>query len=1389
MTLLSTLSPEHYEEILVGSAINPDVAAARGYRTLFGEHDAAELEALGFSASQVQRPDAYPLLLVPMKDASGTVKGHQIKPAAPRHVTAPGKLPRALKYETPKGAPNMVDVPDFTRGLLTDLAVPLWITEGMKKVDALVSHGLGALGLTGVYNWRDRLGTLGDWEDIPLKGRTIVLCFDADAVTNRNVQQAMARLGGWCKSKGAREVKYIVVPPMVGDTPVKGVDDFFAAGGTVETLAAVATESAPGSTGKDAGFTDALLVERAVEEALTGRFRWAKGLGWLQWDGRVWIEVSDVEPLEAVRQWAAGHFEAACMAQAKNAADASHTAKVAGWRGVLAKAKLTALRDLARGVDGVLTQSAAFDGDPDLLTCTNGTVDLRTGELRPHSPADMITKMADAAYTFAATHPLFIRAMQALPSHLHEWYQDRMGQAITGYSTPDHKLVISQGSGSNGKSTLADIFRRTTGSYGVLVSERALLANSDAHPTELMDFRGARYAVMEETPEARHLNVQRLKSTIGTPTMKARHMRQDTVEFLTTHSLFINTNYTPVVVETDHGTWRRLALLPFPYTFRPAGKPLRDENDREGDPALVYAANNAGVRAAALAWMVAGAVKWYRRDRMMLPVPDAIEDATRAWRTQTDLIMGFADDCLKPVTDGFVSAPDMLGAFNAWSAEHGHKPWNDRTLAARMSAHETISGWGVKQGRKRIDGKQLRGWTHIALRGGDDPWGNRPEPEAEPPAPEPDPQDWIDPQGDAPGGTPETSSSGAVVGFDLETADAKTLFTGGHRGPFVRLAGLAHPDPNVGNVIPQTHTLIQDLNAAETIYGHNILGFDLLALAHHHGADYDRLAEKSIDTLVLARLIDPPMSKGMPNGYYMLDAVAERLGVAGKTDDLKRLADKHGGYDMIPLDDPEYAEYLRGDLAASKEVYKKITEELPLHVSVYARREMRIVALQNRMTLNGWRVAEDVLAERVAAEDAKRAAAVAELRERYGVPTHRPDRFKLKLKKDWPQQWSMADVKALDGEMQEREGFAVRIPGEEYDAPWATALGREAIIEAFADAGMQGYPTTAKGVLALGKDALGDGEWYCPIRRQSYPGVLSKYGHVPQVRSLVETILQATGARMKYAEIAKYATDRGRVHAWIGAAQGSGRWAMTQPSITNMGMRGEAAEERAVLIADEGETLVTVDLSQVDMRAVAGLSQDTEYMKLFEPGRDAHMDMAEVYFGERTKEARNRTKAINHGLNYGESPRRVAQANGLDEDVVYAAVRARAEAYPRVIEWTDEVRAEAAAGQLLDNGFGRKMRANPERAHTQAPALCGQGAARDIMCESLLRLVDLADGEGLNVRPHLRGVVHDELILSVPDAEVETWQRLLKAAFTWEWRGVPILCDLGEPAKKWVDCK
>lgn len=716
------MDPFHTQEVISDSAVSEAVAAARGYRTL---EDTAEsrdlLSGLGFKPFVYDRADAYPGLLVPMHNAHGEQTGAQFKPATPRDRVKSNGERVPVKYESPSGAALVLDVPEFTRTSLTDLSAPLWVTEGMKKTDALVTAGVAALGLTGVFNWRNKMGTLGDWEDIPLKGRPVVLCFDTDAADNRNVQLAMGRLGAWLRSRGVSKVHYVVVPDNHEGIPVKGVDDYFAAGGTLEGLAAAESDAPPGQGAVDAAFTDAFLVEDLATEALEGSYAWASGLGWMKWDGRIWKAVSEVDPLEAVRQWASGRFDAVLAEQSKDKSK-NLSAKITGWRGVLSRARITALTGLARGVQGVQCDAAEFDAAADLLTVQNGTVHLPTATLRPHDPADRITLIAGAEYHPGFTHPKWEAVMTALPGVVHPWYRDRLGQALTGYRTPDHLLVISHGDGMNGKSTITSIMNTVCGSYGRQISDRVLLSTPGDHPTEMMDLRGLRYAVLEETPEARHLDTQRLKQTIGTPDITARHVRKDTVTFTTTHSLFINTNHRPTVSETDHGTWRRLALLDFPITYRKPNEPIRGPLDRPADPSMEFASSDPKVLCAALTWLVEGAQAWYARDRVMLPLPDDVAESTRKWRVEMDLVLGFLGECAEADPDGFVPTKAMLDAFNTFLEARGHRPWNDKTLGGRFGTHDAVKGKDIVLNRRYFQGKQQRGWVGVRLTVEPDPF-------------------------------------------------------------------------------------------------------------------------------------------------------------------------------------------------------------------------------------------------------------------------------------------------------------------------------------------------------------------------------------------------------------------------------------------------------------------------------------------------------------------------------------------------------------------------------------------------------------------------------------------------------------------------------------------
>lgn len=567
--------------------------------------------------------------------------------------------------------------------------------------------------------------------------------------------------------------------------------------------------------------------------------------------------------------------------------------------------------------------------------------------------------------------------------------------------------------------------------------------------------------------------------------------------------------------------------------------------------------------------------------------------------------------------------------------------------------------------------------------------------------------------------------------FDLETADADLMYTGGHRGDFVRLAGAldicGSPVTSIASVTSAPDGLfLEQLLRADVLVGHNVQRFDIPALARHYQTDSWELARKTVDTLVLARLADPPGARGQKPwsepGYYSLDAVAARLGVAGTREHGKGLlgvlADRYGGLDRIPAHDTEYRAYLRDDLHEQAAVYAALLPSL----DAYARREMHVAAIQSRMTLNGWRIDTTLLAARVRAEVQRQQEALEELHGTYGLPERgRKNPLGTKAGKEW----FRGGLEAL--------GMTV--------------------------------PRTPKGGVSISGDAL------TALRMRTYSGS-------PAARVL-DLMLVCAGVTAKYAEIQNHLIGD-RVYAGIGQDQASGRWAMTRPSLTNLGKRGAAKiAQRGVFLPEVDHVLMAFDMDQVDMRGIAGLSQDKAYAALFEPGMDAHAEIAQLVLGDRSR--REEAKPIGHGWNYGRGSRAISDATGIPLETCQQFDREMVNRFPVVCSWREEIRELGSAGVLIDNGFGRKMRCDPQRAYTQAPALAGQGSARDLMCEGLLRLDP-------QVHAMLRGVVHDEVVLSVPREQADDVRQHVLDALTFTWRDVPITAGASRPGADWAAC-
>jgi putative DNA primase/helicase len=678
-------------ELVEDSAIDPAVVAERRYESIHrptngDQRQRQRLTQLGIPTWATKEDSYFPGLLVPIYGPSGQRVSYQWKP----RIAVPNRDGKKMKYASPIGQTSRLDVHPRNRDKVADPSVELWVTEGLKKADSLTSRGVCVIALTGVYNWRFQLGTLGDWEDVPLKGRVLTICFDADARTNANVLRAMIRFGRWLKSKGVKKVCYLIVPAHVNGKAAKGVDDFLAAGGTLEELNAARTTTEPNPDIAGDTYTDARLAETIADDALADQFIWVSGLGWLAWGGRRWAGATDVKATEAVRQYALDRFAEVVDAHRNGQAT---TQAIDGWRSMLSAGRMRAVLMLARGI--VERKADELDADPDLLNTPTAVVDLRTGELLRPDPTLLMTKITSGSYRPGFRHPDWEKALEALPEAEREWFQTRIGQGITGHTTPDGVMPVLQGAGENGKSALTtDGPVPALGGYASMASTKLFQAGKGSeHSTERADLRGQRLLIAEELTEGRSIDVAAIKQIQDVGIIKARYIRQDNIVFRTSHSLMTTTNYIPVVSETDHGTWRRLALLRFPYRFRKPGEPLESDSDRAGDLTLKprIRDNLTDQHDAIVTWAVEGAIRYYADPVRSLAPTKKVGEATRRWRIEADRILGFWDEFLIPDPDSDILAAELYDVFNEWLGGNGHNRWPVETFKPRFLQHaETV---------------------------------------------------------------------------------------------------------------------------------------------------------------------------------------------------------------------------------------------------------------------------------------------------------------------------------------------------------------------------------------------------------------------------------------------------------------------------------------------------------------------------------------------------------------------------------------------------------------------------------------------------------------------------------------------------------------------------
>ncbi|MHA6232734.1 DNA primase family protein [Pseudomonas fluorescens group sp. PF-69] len=426
---------------------------------------------------------------------------------------------------------------------------------------------------------------------------------------------------------------------------------------------------------------------------------------WRVWDGAYWREdepaafrmtctLSDMIGAEAT-EWENKPY-ASAEEKTKNQEIAKALRKWGAKSEMLDR--LNAAFNLLRRLVSVPADN--LDCDLYALNVANGTVDLRTGELRPHSKDDLITRCIPIAYDPKARAPLYEKTLAEITGEvgmarkpLAEFLQRWFGYSANGV-TSEQKFAVHHGDGANGKSLLFDTIGNALGPYAGTAAPGLMMAGGqNRHPTEVADLFGMRLVAAHESGEGGALNEDRIKHATGNEKMKARGMRQDFFEFSPTHTLNLLTNHKPQIRGQDMGIWRRVMLIPYGVTFGTVAEVaqglahhLRD--DRLGE---ALKAEAPGI----LTWVVRGAVTWFQTG---LRPPDAVMIASAEYRSEQDRVGQFLNERGEHYAKDWEPCDPLFRDYQTWCKDCGYFPLGKNNFIAAVEKRP-----GIKKEVRLID--------------------------------------------------------------------------------------------------------------------------------------------------------------------------------------------------------------------------------------------------------------------------------------------------------------------------------------------------------------------------------------------------------------------------------------------------------------------------------------------------------------------------------------------------------------------------------------------------------------------------------------------------------------------------------------------------------------
>jgi len=395
--------------------------------------------------------------------------------------------------------------------------------------------------------------------------------------------------------------------------------------------------------------------------------RHVHGLGWHLWTGSHWKADEERADIRAAMATLKAALRSLDLLESQDRddlyKDIKRTESASGIEGML---------KIAGALRPVSVASSMLDANPYLFNTPDGTVDLRTGEVRDNDRDDLITKAAGAAIGDQVSEDWDQFIVRILPDpDVREFVQRLLGYGMLGKVT-EHVMPIFTGTGANGKGTLRDAVMAAFGDYAIEVDPAILMESKhERHGAFKMRLRGARLVFCSETEKGRRFAEATMKRLVGGDPIEANLMHKNPITFDPSHLLIMMTNHLPTVSGDDPAVWRRIFVVPFDVVI--------PEEERDGSlPGRLKASSSA-----ILGWVYQG---WQDYQDQGLNPPEAVIARTQEYQQRSDVLARFLEDRTTLSPNATEGARGLFNAWQKWCHGSGETASSEVEFAASMAA-------------------------------------------------------------------------------------------------------------------------------------------------------------------------------------------------------------------------------------------------------------------------------------------------------------------------------------------------------------------------------------------------------------------------------------------------------------------------------------------------------------------------------------------------------------------------------------------------------------------------------------------------------------------------------------------------------------------------------